>query len=137
MAKAGPDTQAAETPPGGEEAMGKQELKKLLLRAAREPVNCALALSDTQSGGRGLVLLDKVKPSKALLADLKKQFPTARNPSFGTVSVDAKAEPKMVTFHLNKEFSGTQRKVVKTLRGTGFRKVTIERSSASQDDDAT
>ena len=115
--------------------MTKPDMKKLLLRAQREPVNCALAQGPADAGSLGLLLLDKTRPPKALAADLKKQFPDARKPCFGTVSVNPDETPKVAVFAVNKPPFGLDRKLRKTLRGTGFKKVQVEKGGAGGDDE--
>ena len=118
----------AETPePGPVTAMEPRDLKKLLVRAKREPVSCALASGE--GAGPYLILLDRAKDPRAVLGLLKKQFPTARTPAFGTASVDADANPKQVCFTVNKKAPGVARKLVKALKGTGFTKVLVTGSS--------
>ena len=112
--------------------MEKQDMKKMLSRAGREPVNCALAQSDGQSGGQGLILMDKIKPPKAIMKMLKEQFPTARTPCFGTASIDMKQDPKAVTFKMNKKIPGLDRKVRKTLKTVGVTSVVIESGADSE-----
>ena len=115
--------------------MSRPDMKKLLLRAQREPVNCALAQGPADAGSLGLLLLDKTRPPKALAADLKKQFPDARKPCFGTVSVNPDETPKVAVFAVNKPPFGLDRKLRKTLRGTGFKKVQVEKGGDGGDDD--
>ncbi len=122
-----------ETPDDGGTGMEMQDLKKLLLRSRREKVNCAMAQGDAQSGGLGLILMDRAKPPKAVLSELKKQFPTARTPCFGKASIDMDLDPKQVTFQMNKRIPGLDRKVRKTLKGTGFTKVVIEVGGGDKD----
>ena len=119
----------------GEAAMDKRALKKLLVRSRKGPVNCALVQGDSESGGAGLLLLHKLRPAKGLLKDLKKQFPTASKPCFGTVEVDADADPSLVTFRMNKTYSGFERRLVKLLRGTGFKKVQIESGGSADEEE--
>jgi hypothetical protein len=134
-AKEGPkDGEDADAQPGEGTGMSKPDMKKLLIRAQKEPVNCALAQGATGNGGLGLLLLDKTRPSKSLAGDLKKQFPDARKPCFGTVSINPDETPKVAVFTVNKPPFGLDRKLMKTLRGTGFKKVQIEKDGAEGDD---
>lgn len=112
--------------------MDKGSLKKLLVMARRTPVSCALAGGDRQSMGQCLIILDKNKPPKVLMATLKKQFPDLKTPCFGTATVDVDTDPKCVTFFVNKKVSGMPRRLVKSLKGTGFTKVSIERGGSKQ-----
>lgn len=123
----------AEAQPGGGTGMSKPDMKKLLARAQREPVNCALALGPPEDGSLGIVLLDKTRPAKTLAGDLKKQFPGARKPCFGTVSVDPDQTPKVAVFSVNKPQFGLDRKLRKTLRGTGVKNVEVGKGAADAD----
>ncbi len=120
--------------PGDGTGMSKPDMKKLLIRAQKEPVNCALAQGASGAGNLGLLLLDKTRPSKSLAGDLKKQFPDARKPCFGTVSINPDETPKVAVFTVNKPPFGLDRKLMKTLRGTGFKKVQIEKGGSDGDD---
>lgn len=114
--------------------MEKQDIKKLLARSRLDPVNCALMQGDPKDGGLGLILLDKVRPSKQLVKDLKEKFPTARTPCFGTASVDMEKDPKLVTFNVNKSIPGMDRRMKKSLKGTGYTKVEIARGDGDDDE---
>ena len=106
--------------------LDKQELKKLLRMARRQPMNCAVG-----TGPDGcLIVLDRVTPPKTLLAQLKKDCPQLRTPCFGTAAVSAAEDPKLVTFQLNRTLQGFQRRLRLTLKGTGFTKVAVERTPA-------
>lgn len=106
--------------------MDVQALKKLLVRSKKEAVNCALAQGDAKTGGLGLVLLDKIELPKQLMKSLKEQFPTSRSPCFGTASIDVDKDPKLVTFRVNRRVPGLDRRMRKSLKGTGFTKVEIQ-----------
>jgi hypothetical protein len=108
--------------------MDRAQLKKLLVAARKAPVSCALARGDKEAADHCLLLLHKVSPPKVLMATLKKQFPTLRTPCFGIASVDVAADPKLVTFSVNKVVSGMPKRLVRTLKGTGFTKVAIAQS---------
>ena len=139
MAEKGADKGGTEKGGGAEQddgiGMDKQEIKKLLKRSRNEPVNCALMQGDPKDGGLGLILLDKVRPSKQLVKDLKEKFPTARTPCFGTAAVDADKDMKLVTFSMNKSIPGLDRKMKKSLKGTGYTKVEIERGDGGDADE--
>ena len=53
------------------------------------------------------------------------EFPTVFNTRFGTAMVDTDDDPTLVKFMLNKPVTSMARRLVKTLKGTGFRKVQI------------
>jgi hypothetical protein len=103
--------------------MDKGEMKKLLMKSKQEPVNCAIGLGDDPS--LGLLLLDRIKQPKAVEKELTKQIPAAKNTRWGTALVDVEDNPKLVKISINKPISGMARKLVKTLKGTGFTKVQI------------
>ena len=105
--------------------MSTQDLKKLLAVARKAPVSCALAAANQETAGRCLILLNRVKSPKAVLAELKGQFPALKAPCFGTVKVDMDADPKLAAFVVNKKVSGMSRQLVKSLKGTGFTKVSV------------
>ncbi|GEM_PF-1533152 len=101
--------------------MKKAEMRKLLTRSKEEPVTCAVGQGDNV----GLMLLDKRKPGRALETALKAEFPDARNTRFGTAFVDVEDNPKLVKLTLNKPVTGMAKRLIKTLKGTGFSKVII------------
>jgi hypothetical protein len=103
--------------------MEKPDMKRLLMKSKQEPVNCAIG----QGGDAtiALLLLDKVKGPKSVEKDLAKQFPDAKNTRFGSAHVDMELDPKEVRFRVNKAAPGIARKLVKTLKGTGFTKAVI------------
>ncbi len=106
-----------------EPKVDKAQIKRLLTLSKKEPVSCAVAQgADPQFG---LLLLDKIKQPKALERDLLKANPEARNQRFGSAEVDIDIDPKLVRFRLNKPAQGIARRLVKTLKGTGFSKVEI------------
>ena len=122
----------------GDTGMEKRDMKKLLKRSQSEPVSCAIAQGDAKSGGPGLILMDKIRLPKELVRELKEKFPTMRTPAFGTASVDVEADAKLVTFKMNKRIPGLDRRVRKSLKGTGYSKVSIELAGIDDDgeDDA-
>ena len=101
--------------------MKKADMRKLLTRSKEEPVTCAVGQSDAG----GLMLLDKRKPGRALETALKAEFPDARNTRWGTAFVDVDDNPKLVKLTLNKPVTGMAKRLIKTLKGTGFNKVII------------
>ena len=103
--------------------MDKQDMKRLLAKSKQEPVNCAIGQGDEAT--IALLLLDKVKGPKSVEKDLTKQFPNAKSTRFGTAHVDMELDPKEVRFTVNKPAPGIARKLVKTLKGTGFTKAVI------------
>ena len=103
--------------------MDKAEMKKLLVKSKQEPVNCAIGVG--ADAGFGLLLLHRIKQPRALMQELEKTFPDAKNPRYGTAMVDTDEDPKLVKFYLNKPVSGMARRLIKTLKGTGFSKARI------------
>lgn len=107
-------------------ASERRVLKQKLARARRVAIPAAIAQGDPKSGGKGLVLLDHIMPPKQLMRALKVQFPAASKLCFGTAFVDKDADPKLVTFRMNRRVPGLDRRLRKTLKGTGYSKVAIE-----------
>jgi len=107
-----------------EMAMEKAELKQLLMRSKKEPVNCAVAQS--KDPAFALVLLHKIKQPKALSKQLEGDFKDAKNHRWGEAFVDVDDNPKLVVFTLNKPAPGIARKLVKSLKPTGFTKVRLQ-----------
>jgi hypothetical protein len=105
-------------------AMEKAELKQLLVRSKKEPVNCAVAQS--KDPAFALILLHKIKQPKALSKQLEGDFKDAKNFRWGTAFVDVDDNPKLVVFTLNKPAPGIARKLVKSLKGTGFTKARLQ-----------
>ena len=103
-------------------AMEKNEIKAQLRRAVSEPIHCAVGIGPEPA--IALLLLDKIKPGKRLLADLQKEFPALKMPAFGTAQVSAEDETKL-ELRLNKVPSGSARRLVKALRGTGVKSVNL------------
>jgi hypothetical protein len=103
--------------------MDKQEMKKLLMKSKKEPVNFSFGMGADASFA--LLMLDRIKAPKACEKELTKKFSDAKNTRFGAAEVDTEEDPKKVKFIVNKPISGFGRKLVKTLKGTGFTKVQI------------
>ncbi len=103
--------------------MDRTEMKRFLIKSKQEQVNCALGVGDDKSVA--LLLLSPHRSPKSLQGDLQKQFPSAFNTRFGTAVVDTEDDPTLVKFMLNKAVTSIARRLVKTLKGTGFRKVQI------------
>lgn len=112
--------------PGSDTGMERPLMKRMLIRSRRVAVGAAIGQGDVKSGGRALVLLDRTMPPRQLMKTLKDQFPTASKLCFGKASVDPDADPKLVTFRMNRRAPGLDRRLRKTLKGTGFNKVAIE-----------
>jgi hypothetical protein len=100
------------------------EMKRMLAHSREAPLGCAIGAGDDRT--MALLLIDKVKAPKAVLKDLEEQFPDLVNPRFGTVQAMPDGEAKTVRFVLNKSSSGLSKKLVKTLKGTGYTKVELQ-----------
>ena len=109
----------------------KVELKKLLIRSKKEPVNCAVAMS---KGQQALIVLDKIKQPRAILKELEKKFGDVAMPRWGTAFVDVDTDPKLMILTLNKPTPGFARKMKKTLKGTGFAKVEVRLEDGTVDE---
>lgn len=103
--------------------MNAAEMKQLLVKSKKEPVNFAFA--PARDPGVALLLLDRTRSGRTLERELAKQFPDAHNARFGTASVDVEDNPQLVKFAVNKPVSGMAKKLVRTLKGTGFNKIEI------------
>ena len=103
--------------------MPKQEMKSLLMKSKKEPVNCAFAQGVDPNVA--LLMLDRLKSGRMLEASLLKKFPEAKNARFGTAFVDIDDDPRLVKFLINRPVSGAARKLAKTLKGSGCTKVVI------------
>jgi hypothetical protein len=99
------------------------EMKRLLGMSCDAPLGCGVGAGDDRA--MALLLIDKVKAPKAVLKDLEDQFPKLVNPRFGTVQAMPEGKAKTVRFVLNKPSSGLAKKLVKTLKGTGYTKVEL------------
>ncbi|HLY57109.1 MAG TPA: hypothetical protein VKS60_16215 [Stellaceae bacterium] len=106
-------------------AMDRAELKRLLLKSKKEPVNCAVGMGDGRKVQAGLILLDRIKAPKMVLRDLEKQFPDATSTRFGTAMVDVELDATLVLLRINRAAPGIAKKLARSLRGTGFKKVKI------------
>jgi hypothetical protein len=125
---AGKDEEA----PSDGTGMERQAMKKMLALSRRTALNTAIGMGDAKAGGRGLLLMHKVMPPKQVMKTLKDQFPTGSKFCFGTASVDMDADPKLVKLKMNKRIPGLDRRLRKTLKGTGYSKVAIETGQAQE-----
>jgi hypothetical protein len=114
-------------------AMEKAELKQLLVKSKKEPVNCAVA--QAKEAAFALVLLNKIKQPKALSKQLEGDFKDAKNFRWGTAYVDVDVNPKLVVFRLNKPAPGMARKLAKSLKPVGFPKARLEFDDGSAPED--
>ena len=100
------------------------EMKRLLALSRAAPLGCAIGAGDDRT--MALLLIDRVKAPKAVLKELEEEFPDLSNARFGTVQAMPDGQAKTVRFVLNKPSSGLSKKLVKTLKGTGYSKVELE-----------
>jgi hypothetical protein len=114
-----------------DDGIDKAELKKLLARSKKEPVNCAVAISKAQ---QALIMLHKVKQPRALVKELEKAHGELKNPRWGSAFVDVDDNPKLVILTLNKSSPGLARKMKTTLKGTGFSRVRVMLEDGSVDE---
>ncbi len=103
--------------------MNKAEMKKILTFAKEAPVKCAIGQGD--NAALGLLVMHRTKNERALEKELKDGFPSAKNTRFGSAFINVEENPKLVRFTLNRAVSGMARKLIKTLKGTGYTKVII------------
>lgn len=100
----------------------KAELKKLLTRSKKDPVNCAVGLA---ADGSAVIMLDKIKNPRAVLKKMEDEYGDIKNGRWGTAEVDTDVDAKLVVLTINKTCAGIARKLKKTLKGTGFAKVRV------------
>lgn len=107
--------------------MGVDKIKPLLTSSKQEPVQAAIALT---ADGDGLILLDKRKKPRAVMAQLKASAAKAKlqlQPStlrFGRAEVDTEYDPSMVRFFINKEAPGNMRApLVEVVKRSAYQKV--------------
>lgn len=115
---------------GPDDIMDPKEMKPILAESKRgRPAACAIALTKDKDG---VILLDKRKKPKKLLAELKKQAgdlgleletTTLR---FGRAVVDADTDPKLLSLTVNKEAPGAMRpRLLEQIKKAGFSKLEI------------
>jgi hypothetical protein len=108
--------------PGASGGIDPAELKKMLIRSKKEPVNCAVGMDKNQ---QALIMLHRTKQPRALVKELEKTGGDLKNPRWGSAFVDVDDNPKLVILTLNKSAPGLARKMKTTLKGTGFSKVRV------------
>ena len=107
-----------------ETGMEKAEMKQLLNKAAPDnPINCAFAQGKDQAVA--LLMMHKTKNPKACEKMLSEAFSDAKNARWGTAIVDPEDNASKVKFIINKAVSGMAKRLVKTLKGTGYNRVEI------------
>jgi hypothetical protein len=115
---------------GPDDIMSPADMKPILALARHgDPVSCVIALTKEK---HGVILLDKRKKPKQLMAALKKQAASAglelEMPSlrFGRATVDREQDAGLLTFVVNKDAAGAMRpKLLERLKKVGFSKIEI------------
>jgi hypothetical protein len=124
--------------PASDTIMEPGEMKPLLALSKREPVHAAVGIT---SDGDGIILLDKKKKPKKVLAELKASAAKAKiqlQPStlrFGKAEVDTDYDSGMVRFFLNKEAPGNMRvKLLEVVKRVPYQKVEINVDPSFEDE---
>ena len=124
--------------PASDSIMDPGEMKPLLALSKREPVHAAVGIT---SDGDGIILLDKKKKPKKVLAELKASAAKAKiqlQPStlrFGKAEVDTDYDSGMVRFFLNKEAPGNMRvKLLEVVKRVPYQKVEINVDPSFEDE---
>ena len=108
-------------------AMDINQEKKLLIVSKRRFVYCAIASGYGDTRGFALFRMDRTKKPRQLAKELSKDFEDARNIRFGIVSIDGKT----VKVELNKPAPGLDKKLTRSLKGTGFTRTGFQYSSSA------
>ena len=108
-------------------AMDTSEEKKLLIISKRRFVYCAIASGYGDTRGFALFRMHRTKKPRQLAEELSKDFGEARNIRFGIVSIDGKT----VKVELNKSAPGLDKKLIRSLKGTGFTRTGFLYSSSA------
>jgi hypothetical protein len=107
--------------------MDKAAMKSLLKQATQsKPARFAFGIGE--DAATVALLMDKTAAGLKLETELKSKVSGVRNPRFGTVYAGGDqedADPKLVRFYVNKAVSGVAKRLIKTLKGTGFSKVIV------------
>jgi hypothetical protein len=113
--------------------MEKPEMKRLVMVAKSDPINLSLGL--TKDGSTALLLMDKLKNPRAVEKLLSTAFKDAKDLRFGTGSVNADVDPKLMTVTLNRAVgNGIARKLIRTLKGTGITKLVLNLEDGTEFD---
>jgi hypothetical protein len=116
---------ADKKPASADDIMSPADMKPILAKARRgNPISCVIGMTKDKAG---LILLDRKRRPKKLMAELKKQAADlgleieATSLRFGTASVDAEDDPKLIMFAVNKEPPGALRlKLIDQVKRAGF-----------------
>lgn len=106
-----------------ETGMTKADMKRLLKLARKAPLNCAIGIGP--DAAYGLLLLNRSKQPKAVETLSLSAVPDAKNTRWGTAEIDEQ-DPKLGVLKMNRAANGMARRLVKTLKGTGYSKVTMK-----------
>jgi hypothetical protein len=100
------------------------DIRRLLneSKSSGKPIGCAVGMSKDMK--TALLLLHKTHEGAELGRNLKKDVPDVVNMRFGTARIDEENQ-KLVRLVLNRPVSGVAKKLVKTLKGTGYTKVKL------------
>jgi hypothetical protein len=100
------------------------DMKRMLAISKAAPLGCAVGAGEDKT--LAMLLIDRVKAPKAVLKELESAFEDLANGRFGTVQAEPDGKSKTVRFTLNKPVSGFRKRLVKTLKGTGYTKVEMQ-----------
>ena len=113
--------------------MEKADMKRLILVAKSDPINLSIGLSKDAS--TALLMMDKIKGPKAVEKLLSTAFKDAKDVRFGTGSVNAEADPKLLSITVNRAVGGgIARKLIRTLKGTGITKLILKTEDGTEFD---
>ena len=108
--------------PPSKSGMVLGDMKQMLNKATIEnPVSCSFGLGPDPWA---LLMMHKTKAPPAVEKELTGAFPDAKNTRRGTVVIDPE-KPNVVKFIITKPVSAMAKRLVKTLKGTGYNKVEI------------
>jgi hypothetical protein len=100
------------------------DMRRLLneSKSSGKPIGCAVGMSKDMK--TALLLLHKSHEGAEVGRNLKKDVPDIVNMRFGTARIDEE-NAKLVRLVLNRPVTGVAKKLVKTLKGTGYTKVKL------------
>jgi hypothetical protein len=100
------------------------DMRRLLneSKSSGKPIGCAVGMSKDMK--TALLLLHKMHEGPEVGRNLKKDVPDIVNMRFGTARIDEE-HTNMVRLVLNRPVTGIAKKLVKTLKGTGYTKVKL------------
>jgi hypothetical protein len=100
------------------------EMKRLLneAKSSGKPIGCAVGMS--KDAKTALILMHRSHQGPEVGRNLKAATPDIVNMRFGTAQIDEE-DHKLVRLVLNRPVTGIAKKLIKTLKGTGFNKVKL------------